>query len=106
CVGLGIGFVGIGAEVIGVGPRIMGGHALIALGIIFDRLFRRDKADQLRLDALEPSLERRVRLTVPGGIFLVQLAQRLDALTGKRMRAVVTVLGIDRQAIFLVLQLL
>ena len=42
---------------------------------------------------------------VPGRVALEALLQRLDALRRQRVGAVVAVLGIDREPIFLVLQL-
>jgi hypothetical protein len=62
-------------------------------------------AQQLRLDALEPRFERGVRGLGPIGVGLEPLGQRLDALVRQRVGAVVAVLLVDREAIFLVLQL-
>ena len=43
---------------------------------------------------------------VPGGVLLVEVLQNRDALARKRVGAVVAVRRVDREAIFLVLQLL
>ena len=64
-VGLSLGFVGIAAEVIGIGPRVMGGNALIALGIFGDGLLGIEEAPKLALDPLEARYERRIDRLVP-----------------------------------------
>ena len=61
---------------------------------------------QLGLDPLEARFERRIGRPVPGRVLLVDLLQSGDALARQRVGAVVAVLGVDREAIFLVLQLL
>ena len=83
----------------------MSGNALVALGIALDRPGWLEIALELRLDALEPGLERGVGALVPCGVLAERLLERLNALVRERVRTVVTVLGVDREAIFLVLQL-
>src|SRR4051794_14492431 len=90
---------------ISVGPRIMAWDALIALGIFGDRMARVSEAEQLGLHSLEARLEHRIDRLVVGRIGLEGLLERLDALVRQRVGAVVAVLGIDREPIFLVLQL-
>ncbi len=104
-VGLRLGFVGIAAEMISVSARIMARHAMIALGIFGHGALGVDIAHELGLDPLEARLERRIGRLVVGRVCSQRLAERRDSLRVQRVVAVEAVLGVDRKAIFLVLQL-
>ena len=79
--------------------------ALVALGIFDDRLLGIGIAQELGFDPLEARFQRRVGRLVPGGIGSQLLLERLDALGRQRVVAVEAVGGIDREPVFLVLEL-
>src|SRR3954453_13115962 len=103
--GFGLGFLRIAAEMISIGPRIMSLHAVIALGILRDRKFRIDIAHELGLDPLEAGLEWGISRIAIRRIRAERLAQGSTPFGIKRVIAVETVLGINAEPIFLILQL-
>ena len=64
-----------------------------------------DEAQELRLHPLEARFQSRVDRLAPGGIRLQLLLERLDPLRRERVVAVEAVRGVDREPVFLVLEL-
>src|SRR5215213_8379571 len=90
---------------ISVSARIMRRNALVALRIFGDGVLRVDEPDELGLDPLEALIERRIHRLGPRRVFLEHLLERLDSLGRQRVGPGITVGRVDREAVFLVLEL-